>query len=294
MNETANRARNPSLSLDHVTPTTWRALRDARYSVALNDARRLLRAVPADLRHHVDGVFTYRNQRNGWCSEITPADEGTNLVVQLAASHPPLLFLCGPEPMYRRLSGPPDVCWVGIRLRPGATTALFGVEGREVAGGLLMVEDLLPHDHRELVGRLGDDDNALGIVFDFVRARERRARPSAMVERVHAAVGLLTRAQPLGLDDAVRALGTSPRSFRREFGHLVGIGPKRFSRVVRLRRAARRLGAARSLATLALEAGFSDQAHMTREFVSLIGLAPGEVRQAVLPFVPGANGSVVE
>ena len=241
-------------------------------------------------------MFTYRNERNGSCSEITPADEGTNLVVQLAASHPPLLFLCGPEPMYRRLSGPPDVCWVGIRLRPGATTALFGVEGRDVAGGLLMVEALLPRDHRELVGGLGDNDNdnALGIVFDFVRARERRARPSAAVERVHAAVGLLTRAQPLGLDEAVRALGTSTRTFRREFGQLVGISPKRFSRVVRLRRAARRLGAARSLATLALEAGFADQAHMTREFVSLIGLAPGEVRQAVLPFVPGANGSVVE
>jgi len=173
-------------------------------------------------------------------------------------------------------------------------TGLFGLEGREVVGGLLMVEDLLPRDHRELVGRLGDGDgNALDTLFDFVRARERHARPSPAVERVHAAVDLLTRAQPLGLDDAVRALGTSSRTFRREFGQLVGISPKRFSRVVRLRRAARRLGTARSLATLALEAGFSDQAHMTREFVSLVGLAPAEVRQSVLPFVPGANGSVI-
>lgn len=254
-----------------------------------------LSAVPADLRHQVDGVFTYRNQQSGWCNEVTPADEGTNLVVQLGNSHPPLIFLCGPEPMHRRLSGPPDVCWVGLRLRPGVTTALFGVEGREVAGGLLMIEDLLTREHREVSARLGDKDNEdpLGTLFDFVRARQRRARPSATVERVHAAVDLLTRAEPLGLDDAVRALGTSTRTFRREFGQLVGMSPKRFSRVVRLRRAARRLAAAPSLAALALESGFSDQAHMTREFVSLIGFAPGEVRERVLPFVPGANGSVI-
>lgn len=241
-------------------------------------------------------MFTYRNHSNGWCNEITPADEGTNLVVQLSASRAPLLFLCGPEPVYRRLSGPPDMSWIGIRLRPGVTTALFGVEGREVAGGLLMVDDLLPRDHREVVDRLDDDDDdsPFRTLFDFVRARERRARPSATVERVHAAVDLLTRSQPLALDDAVRALGTSTRTFRREFGQLVGMSPKRFSRVVRLRRATRRLPTVSSLASLALEAGFADQAHMTREFVSLIGLAPGEVRQAVLPFVPGANGAVVD
>jgi AraC-like DNA-binding protein len=76
---------------------------------------------------------------------------------------------------------------------------------------------------------------------------------------------------------AGRASGRSHRSFVELFRRAVGLTPKRYCRVRRFQRA---LALPRgSLGALALAAGYSDQAHFTREFRALAGLTPGEYRR---------------
>lgn len=73
-------------------------------------------------------------------------------------------------------------------------------------------------------------------------------------------------------------LGVSERQLRRRFVRAVGYGPKTFQRIMRVQHC---LSAMQSqprrrvdLSSLAVEAGYTDQSHMTREFHQLTGKTP--------------------
>jgi AraC-like DNA-binding protein len=80
------------------------------------------------------------------------------------------------------------------------------------------------------------------------------------------------------IDRLADELGWSARRLHRRFVDACGYGPKMLQRILRLQRAIRlaRVGRhpAVSLAGLAREAGFADQAHMNRDFCALTGLTP--------------------
>jgi transcriptional regulator GlxA family with amidase domain len=71
--------------------------------------------------------------------------------------------------------------------------------------------------------------------------------------------------------------GWSGRYLSRRFGVEIGLSPKVAARVARFDRARQRLqasGGAAALAALAVECGYYDQAHLSREFSSFAGLPP--------------------
>ena len=71
-------------------------------------------------------------------------------------------------------------------------------------------------------------------------------------------------------------LGIGERQLRRRCQAAVGYGPRMLHRVLRFRRFVSRIdaGGAVDLATIAAEAGYADQAHLTRESNELAGLTP--------------------
>jgi len=78
------------------------------------------------------------------------------------------------------------------------------------------------------------------------------------------------------------------RQLRRRFHDAVGYGPKTLQRVLRFQRFVRALdacGGACDLAASAAEAGYADQAHLTRECVALSGMTP-----AALAGIRGGSG----
>ena len=83
-------------------------------------------------------------------------------------------------------------------------------------------------------------------------------------------------------------LAISDRQLRRRVEERFGYGPRTLRRVLRLQRmlalAARR---PRPLADLALDAGYADQAHMTRECRELAGLSPSRLLSVWFPSSPG-------
>ena len=74
--------------------------------------------------------------------------------------------------------------------------------------------------------------------------------------------------------------GYSHRQFIALFRRAVGLAPKVYCRVLRLQRALVRLAARpdASLVELAMDAGYSDQPHLNRDFRELAGMAPGQYR----------------
>jgi AraC-like DNA-binding protein len=68
--------------------------------------------------------------------------------------------------------------------------------------------------------------------------------------------------------------GLSERQLERRFMSWIGMSPKAVARVVRLQRIAAHFHSGLSWAEIALETGFSDQAHMVREFRAMTGQTP--------------------
>ena len=83
--------------------------------------------------------------------------------------------------------------------------------------------------------------------------------------------------------DFAATLGTSERSIQRALRATVGQGPKWISRRIRLQEVARQLALRpdADLATLALELGYTDQAHLTNDFTSIAGVSPAAYRSSL-------------
>ena len=127
-------------------------------------------------------------------------------------------------------------------------------------------------------------------VLDDVLARvaasaDERALPSPELAE---AWRLLTTRSGRPVARVAREVGWSRRHLSQRFVSEFGVGPKQLDRIVRFERAVVRLKAPRrpSLATVAAECGYADQAHMARDWRELAGCSPSEWLAAeVLPFV---------
>ena len=90
------------------------------------------------------------------------------------------------------------------------------------------------------------------------------------------------RAGSVRIDDLARHVNLSRRHLGRIMKERLGISPKRFARISRFDRAVQ-FGRAHPLepwARVAFEAGYADQAHMTREFNEIGGIRPSDLRGA--------------
>lgn len=66
----------------------------------------------------------------------------------------------------------------------------------------------------------------------------------------------------------------SRRQLERDFGHWIGTSPRHLARVARLQAVSRQAQRGASLADIAADVGFADQAHMSRVVQQLTGLTP--------------------
>ncbi len=97
-------------------------------------------------------------------------------------------------------------------------------------------------------------------------------------------------AADLTADDLAAAAGCSRYAAYRAFTQAYGLAPSDYQRQLRVRAARRLLIAGVSPAQAAAEAGFADQAHLTRWFRRYYGVTPGAYRAAAHRgpgFIPG-------
>lgn len=82
-----------------------------------------------------------------------------------------------------------------------------------------------------------------------------------------------------GVAAASRAQGMSRWRFGRRLRALTGLSPRDMRRQLRVARARALIENGEELASAALRSGFSDQAHMTRQLRSLLGVTPSALRE---------------
>ncbi|MGH2993534.1 MAG: DUF6597 domain-containing transcriptional factor [Solirubrobacterales bacterium] len=203
------------------------------------------------------------------------------------------LVAAGPDTGPAQTSRPPGSTVVGIRFRPGAGPAMLGVPAGELRDLRVPLGDLWGSDAERLEDGLHDAASAsarLELLDAALRRRLGRADyPDGLVA---AAVARLSGDRRTRVREIGETLGISERQLRRRFHAAVGYGPKTLARVLRLQRmlglAAARTSERPDLASLALDAGYADQAHMTAESTTLTGKPPARLLASRQPLTASA------
>lgn len=160
------------------------------------------------------------------------------------------------------------------------------VPGLSTAPGPVYVDARLELEHRLLLRAAGSGDLDHAAAERLVRllAEPAAAGPAPIGDRrtVEAAREAVTAGHPAaaGLLPLARLLGVSPFRLSRSFQRQVGVPLTRFRNRVRVAAALDRLEQGEpSLARLAADLGFADQAHLTRTVRTHLGHTPGGLRR---------------
>lgn len=84
--------------------------------------------------------------------------------------------------------------------------------------------------------------------------------------------------------DVQRASGFAAATFIARYRAACGLAPKRHAAVMRFQARLRAAATHPSSAALAADAGYADQAHMSRQFSELAGMTPGHYRRHATAF----------
>jgi hypothetical protein len=218
----------------------------------------------------------WRCRGNGGGAFLSVAAAHVELVVTRIGGQT-VVTLRGPETHATAIPCPPDGEWVAIRFRLGVQLPEFPTQ------------QIL--DHRDVnlpVG--GEEAFRLGDSFwqlpDFDNAEvlvDRLARRGVIGRDATVSAIVLGDPQPL-----------TSRSVQRHFQRATGMTHGSFRRIERARHAANLLGGGASILDTVHEAGYFDQAHMTRSLGALIGQTPGQVsrQEAQLSFLYKTGGRI--
>lgn len=164
----------------------------------------------------------------------------------------------------------------GLRLRPGAAGLLLGrVPTTEVCDQRVPLTEYHGDRARWLAERLAlvpGPAAAARMLDEYVASLRPAYRPDPAVEHT---VAVLGRREPVRLLELADEVGLSERQLRRRFTQAVGYGPKGLHAVLRFQRAlALHRSSGSGLAEVAADAGYADQAHLSREVRRLSGRTP--------------------
>lgn len=181
---------------------------------------------------------------------------------------------------------------VAAKLRPGGLGAVLTVPAVELTDRIVPLSAVVSVDAPQLVAtvsdRAGDIPAQVEALATAIRGVLRQADP-VRLEASRAAVRAGSIAQYERSVRSVRAMaarsGTGVRSLQRLFAEHAGVTPLWMLRRYRLIDAAdaARGGRPPSWSALAAALGYADQAHLIRDFKSVVGMTPAAYAASVVP-----------
>jgi AraC-like DNA-binding protein len=182
------------------------------------------------------------------------------------------LLIAGPDTTARVVALGPGAAAAGLRFAPGVGPAVLGIPANELVDAQPFLDEVWPSARAmRLAARVeADPEPATGLESALVRelgALPASGGETAAMTRVACALGAGGT-----VSGVAAAAGFSSRQLQRRSHAAFGYGPKHLARILRLQRA---LAAARrgtSLARVAADCGYADQAHLSRDVRDLAGL----------------------
>lgn len=251
------------------------------------------RAVRPEHRGLVASIVGYRETGRGLAGSVEMAALVVPLVIsfaepfEIAFGRAPTgedrygSFTSGLHPGFVTINSRGGAECIQVDFTPAGAFRFFALPMREIASRMVTLDELSDRGLRDLRQRLGDEPD-WARRFDLVEAfvLERLARgpkPDAAV--AHAYGQILSSGGGKRVADIARSLGWSRKHLNQRFREEVGLGPKAVARMARFNRvlALAQGGVARDWADIAAACGYSDQAHLVREFRDFAGASPTAV-----------------
>lgn len=248
-----------------------------------------VRSTPEVLRPWLAGVRTVSFAEPPEEAFVHLPDAVTKVVLRVTADGRRDVLAVGPRVRASYHEGKSRISCVELRLAPGTARPLLGVPAAGLVGRVARLEELpggagrrlaremrrlepreaLPHLTEVLPGLLSD-------AVDPDRTALLRAGVAALSVRLDRA--------PAQVREVARELAVSERQLRNLFAEGVGVSPKHYARIDRVRTVVTRAGSAR-WSELAAATGYFDQSHMTSDFRALMGVPPRSYVTGRLPAV---------
>ena len=180
-----------------------------------------------------------------------------------------------------------DAFGLHVFIKPLGVRAILGVASAEISSLVLNLSDIWGNRARDLTEMLLAANTWRQCFAILDRAFISKLNPTSpqpeiawawrRLEKTHGAVPIRLLADEIGY---------SRQHFSGRFRDAIGVTPKSAARVFRFERACRLIKDERaSLAHVAASCGYSDQAHMTREWNALAGCSPRAWIAGELPFL---------
>lgn len=181
----------------------------------------------------------------------------------------------GPQWRHYVVGPKPRGTAVGVAFRPGCAGCLLGVAMSELTDRHICLDALWGDRAGQLRQRLLTAVDAPSVFQVLERYLSARIQAPLLMHPA-VAYALASSAQAARVSDVQRQTGYSPRHFIAKFNESVGVTPKQYFRIQRFNRVTQRLASNQQvmLADLAASLGYSDQAHLTREFREFAGVPP--------------------
>ena len=185
-----------------------------------------------------------------------------------AAALQPRNFLVGQMtgPIMISPGGPVQV--LGIRFQPGGTVAFLRLPLHEITDQVVELGSLSSKFERELL-RVASQSPSLvekiNAVERFMTRRVTSYDPDSRLLML--AARIVDSGGTVSVDQLAGDAGLSSRQLERRFLREIGLGPKLLGRIIRFQQVFRAVEQGESAwATLAVECGYYDQAHLIRDF----------------------------
>ncbi len=244
-------------------------------------------------RNSVEAVWTYlaredivhRVLPDGRCDVILRFEfDGGRPIGQIEP------LIAGPATSYHLVPITRGVGYAGLRLRPGTAGAVLGVDLPSLADRVFIGQDAIriAPALASLCAPAQGVEILTSRLVAFVARRQKLdqgsdtfARSLALIDALHTGGGRLS------VSDLAKMHGIDERTVRRYIKMSTGLAPKELSMVLQFHRALRLLRDVRlDPASAAAEAGYADQAHMTRVFRKLGGFTPAAMPEVTLANLP--------
>ncbi|ANN17939.1 AraC family transcriptional regulator [Amycolatopsis orientalis] len=180
---------------------------------------------------------------------------------------------------------------IAVALSPLGSYALFGIPLRELTNAAIAASDLLRSGSLiERLAEAADWPERFRLLDEYLLSRMARGPELAAPVR-YAWERLMTG--PVRIDALADEIGWSRQHLSARFREQIGLNPRTAGRIARLNRVVALVSRAPSLswAEVAYRGGYSDQAHLVREFRALTGSSPTEVGKPAGLFVPPDHGT---
>ena len=172
---------------------------------------------------------------------------------------------------------------VGVHFKPAGLAAFWREPAQAFTGLTLSLDDIWPRFADELRERIDAGANAEQRLRHLESALLKRLRADVATDALIIwAIRQLARGVRVG--DVQRTSGLAAATFIARYRAACGLAPKRHAAVMRFQALLRATPSQASWAALAADAGYADQAHMSRQFTELAGMTPGHYRRHATAF----------